>query len=80
MPGSVRSVRAQTGGDIMRIIFAMLIAASLAPVFTLASTTDAGAQPACRAKCTDEESACMKRTNNKSQCGNTAKTCAGKCK
>lgn len=64
----------------MRIVFAALIAISLSPVLTAISATDASAQPACRAKCTDEEAACMKRTNNKSQCGNTAKTCASKCK
>jgi len=64
----------------MRIIFALLIAASLTPVIAVSSATDAAAQATCRQKCMDEESACLKRTNNKGQCGDKAKTCSGKCK
>ena len=37
-------------------------------------------QATCRQKCMDQENACLKRTNNKGQCGNRAKTCAAKCK
>jgi hypothetical protein len=61
----------------MRLIFAALIAFSFMPVL---SVTDAAAQATCRNKCNDEEQACLKRTGNKSQCGNRAKTCLGKCK
>ena len=64
----------------MRIIFALLIAVSLTPIVMVSSSTDASAQATCRQKCTDEENACLKRTNNKSQCGDKAKTCSGKCK
>ncbi len=63
----------------MRTIFAVLIAFSLVPVVTVSMVTDASAQ-ACRQKCNDEEMACLKRTNNKSQCGDKAKSCAAKCK
>jgi len=63
----------------MRFIFAALIALSLVPPVTLTMVSDAAAQ-ACRQKCNNEEMACLKRTNNKSQCGNQAKACAAKCK
>lgn len=43
-------------------------------------STEASAQATCRNKCNDEEQACLKRTNNKSQCGGKAQTCASKCK
>lgn len=61
----------------MRLIFAVLIALSFAPVFTV---NDAAAQATCRNKCNDQEQACLKRTNNKSQCGRKAKACLAKCK
>jgi len=61
----------------MRLIFAMLIALSFIPAFTV---TDAAAQATCRNKCNNDEQACLARTNNKSQCGNKAKTCLAKCK
>ena len=64
----------------MRMIFALLIAASLVPFVTVTTATDAAAQATCRQKCQDEENACLKRTNNKSQCGDKAKTCSAKCK
>jgi len=64
----------------MRMIFALLIAASLTPVVAIASATDAAAQATCRQKCMDEENACLKRTGNKGQCGEKAKTCSAKCK
>lgn len=63
----------------MRTIFATLIIFSLVPVVTVSMVSEASAQ-ACRQKCNDEEIACLKRTNNKSQCGDKAKTCASKCK
>ncbi|MEI7804757.1 MAG: hypothetical protein WCI56_05460 [Hyphomicrobiales bacterium] len=63
----------------MRTIFAALIIFSLVPVVTVSMVSEASAQ-ACRQKCNDEEIACLKRTNNKSQCGDKAKTCASKCK
>jgi hypothetical protein len=40
----------------------------------------ASAQATCRAKCTSEEQACLKRTNNKGQCGRVASACMSKCK
>jgi hypothetical protein len=61
----------------MRLVFALLIGLSVTPVFTV---TDAKAQATCRNKCNDQEQACLKRTGNKGQCGNKAKTCLAKCK
>lgn len=64
----------------MRMIFALLIAASLTPIAAVTGATDAAAQATCRQKCMDEETACLKRTGNKGQCGDKAKTCQSKCK
>ena len=61
----------------MRVVFAALIACSLMPGLFI---SDASAQATCRQKCMDEENACLKRTSNKGQCGDRAKTCADKCK
>jgi len=61
----------------MRLVIAAIVAASLLPVV---SVPEASAQATCRQKCTDEENACLKRTNNKGQCGDKAKACAAKCK
>ncbi|MBY0531893.1 MAG: hypothetical protein K2P86_07970 [Xanthobacteraceae bacterium] len=61
----------------MRVVFAALIAFSFMPALT---ATDASAQATCRSKCTEEEQMCLKRTNNKGQCGDKAKQCASKCK
>ena len=61
----------------MRFVIAGLL------VFTLTSAVsapEACAQASCRQKCMDEENACLKRTGNKSQCGNRAQECARKCK
>jgi hypothetical protein len=44
------------------------------------STGDAFAQATCRNKCNAQEQACLKRTNNKGQCGSKAKSCSAKCK
>ncbi len=41
---------------------------------------DAFAQATCRNKCNNQEQACLKRTNNKGQCGSRAQACAAKCK
>lgn len=41
---------------------------------------EAFAQATCRAKCTEEESACLNRTGNKGQCGGKAEQCLAKCK
>jgi hypothetical protein len=46
----------------------------------VAAPSTAEAQATCRAKCTDEEKACLKRTSNKSQCGGKANACMKKCK
>lgn len=64
----------------VRTILALLLAAALAPSMMVVSPTDANAQATCRQKCMDEENACLKRTGNKSQCGDRAKACAAKCK
>lgn len=64
----------------MRMMIVLLIAISLSPVLVLGVATDAVAQATCRQKCMDEENACLKRTGNKSQCGERAKACAAKCK
>lgn len=64
----------------MRILLAVLLTASLVPFVAAVSATDASAQATCRQKCMDEENACLKRTNNKGQCGEKAKACASKCK
>lgn len=61
------------------VLFAVLFASVVTAPFTLL-TTPAAAQATCRNKCNEDEQACLKRTNNKSQCGNRAKECAAKCK
>jgi hypothetical protein len=65
------------GGKPMRLVLAVLL--SLA-VLLAAGFSEAQAQATCRQKCMDEENACLKRTNNKGQCGDKAKTCSSKCK
>lgn len=44
------------------------------------AATQAQAQATCRNKCNGEEQACLRRTNNKSQCGSRAQACAAKCR
>jgi hypothetical protein len=61
----------------MRMLLAVLILASVGVVGSTMPASDACAQATCRSKCTDEEEACLKRTNNKSQCGTKAKDCLG---
>ena len=61
----------------MRLILALLLAFSLLPAL---GVSDAAAQATCRAKCTETEQACLKRTGNKSQCGSAAQTCNSKCR
>lgn len=56
---------------------AIFASALVAPTMV---ATDAMAQATCRARCTDEEQACLKRTSNKSQCGGKAQACMAKCK
>jgi len=62
---------------IIAIIIATFVLGALVPTVTV---SEAFAQATCRQKCMDQENACLKRTNNKGQCGNRAKTCAAKCK
>jgi hypothetical protein len=57
----------------LRILLAAAVAAT-----TLATPSVYAAS--CTAKCADEEDACIKRTNNKGQCGSKAKQCTDKCK
>ncbi len=64
----------------MRSVLAALLIFALVPVFSASMVSGVSAQAVCRQKCNDEEVACLKRTNNKSQCGDRAKTCAAKCK
>ena len=64
----------------MQFILALLITMLLTPVVGVTFASNASAQATCRQKCNDEEQACLKRTNNKGQCGDRAKTCSGKCK
>jgi hypothetical protein len=64
---------------------ASIVALSLAALMAVGGlsvviVSDANAQATCRAKCTEDEQACLKRTNNKGQCGNTASQCLAKCK
>ena len=61
----------------VRLLFALLIVCAAVPVV---STTQVAAQATCRQKCMDDENACLKRTGNKGQCGDRAKTCHAKCK
>jgi hypothetical protein len=63
----------------MRAVLTAFLMLAMVPIVSLSTASDAAAQ-ACRQKCNDEEVACLKRTNNKSQCGERAKTCAAKCK
>jgi hypothetical protein len=44
------------------------------------SSGEAFAQATCRAKCYNQEQACLKRTYNKGQCGSKARACTAKCK
>ena len=60
---------------LMAAALAVALSASVVPS---AAWAQSGAQ--CRAKCTEEEQACLKRTGNKGQCGNTATQCLAKCK
>lgn len=55
------------------VLTVSLLAAFWVPVAQAANQT-------CVAKCAEEESACIKRTNNKGQCGKQANTCTAKCK
>jgi hypothetical protein len=64
-----------------RFVIASALAASIIGVGIVSLPTDSAAQTAtCRSKCNDEEQACLKRTGNKGQCGNTANQCMEKCK
>jgi hypothetical protein len=63
----------------MRTLLAAALLLAMIPILSVSTASDATAQ-ACRQKCNDEEVACLKRTNNKSQCGERAKACAAKCK
>jgi uncharacterized low-complexity protein len=64
----------------MRTVLAALAAAATIAIVSVASVSDVSAQATCRQKCTDDEQACLKRTNNKGQCGSTAQACLAKCK
>ena len=58
----------------IRTLIALSIAA-LAMGLPVAQAADT-----CTSKCADEEQACIKRTNNKGQCGTKANQCTEKCK
>ena len=53
----------------MRVIYAAVVVALMSSISVVVATNDASAQATCRQKCIDEEQACLKRTGNKSQCG-----------
>ena len=57
-----------------------LIALATGGGITAVSTGDVCAQSNCRAKCVEEEQACLQRTGNKGQCGTKANECLAKCK
>ena len=61
-------------------LFALALFAAVASTGFVVTADPAAAQATCRDKCNDEEQACLKRTGNKGQCGNTAQSCAAKCK
>jgi hypothetical protein len=62
---------------LLRLVLAAVVAAAFIPVATI---SDAVAQATCRQKCIDDEQACLRRTNNKGQCGERAKICVASCK
>jgi len=64
----------------MRAVLIGLALVATIAVASVAVVSDVSAQATCRQKCTDAEQACLKRTNNKSQCGSTAQACLAKCK
>lgn len=64
----------------MRAVLAGLAIVTTVAIISVAGVSDASAQATCRQKCTDAEQACLKRTNNKSQCGRTAQACLAKCR
>lgn len=64
----------------MRTVLTGFIVAATVAVLSMADVSGVSAQATCRQKCTDAEQACLKRTNNKSQCGSTAQACLAKCK
>lgn len=61
----------------MNSLLRMVLAAAVMATTLTIPTVHAAS---CTAKCADEEDACLKRTNNKSQCGSKAKQCTDKCK
>lgn len=61
----------------MRLFLVLLIACAALPAI---GATQVAAQATCRQKCMDDENACLKRTGNKGQCGDRAKTCHAQCK
>jgi len=64
-----------------RVAISLLSLSLLAGGFVVTiPASESLAQATCRTKCTDDEQACLKRTGNKGQCGNTASQCLAKCK
>jgi len=63
-----------------RLVFGLLAMVLIGVAGSTVPAGDACAQATCRSKCNDDEQACLKRTNNKGQCGDKAKDCLGKCK
>ena len=62
-------------------IHVAVAAAFLVAAFaSISYSPPASAAQSCTAKCAEEEAACIKRTNNKGQCGDKAKQCTSKCK
>jgi hypothetical protein len=63
-----------------KLLLVLSLMGLVAVCATCFPASDAAAQATCRTKCTEDEQACLKRTNNKGQCGNTASQCLAKCK
>ena len=61
----------------MHFLIALFLVFAAVPTVAV---TQAAAQATCRQKYMDDENACLKRTSNKGQCGDRARSCSGKCK
>lgn len=64
----------------MRALLMIAAFTAILAVPAVFAPSPAEAQATCRNKCNEEEQACLRRTGNKGQCGDRAKSCADKCK
>lgn len=63
--------------NMLRVVLSALAIGSVSMFWALPASA---ANQSCVSKCAEEENACLKRTNNKGQCGDKAKACTAKCK